>query len=107
MTRKHHGQKAQTLSETDTALHGSGRQAGHHLEQAHPYLGHHRADRPHRAGPRGPGLQGWSQTKRVACDNDLGDHRTLSAQTSKLNSTKQARGPEEWMQPKHRCAYVR
>ena len=54
----------------------------------------------------GSGARGWSQTKRVAFYNDLGDHRTLSAQTSKLNSTKQARGPEDWMPPKHRCAYV-
>ena len=54
----------------------------------------------------GSGLRGWSQTERVAFYNDLGDHRTLSAQTSKLNSTKQARGPEEWMPPRHRCGYV-
>ena len=50
----------------------------------------------------GSGLRGWSQTERVAFYNDLGDHRTLSAQTSKLNSTKQARGPEEWMPVKIR-----
>jgi hypothetical protein len=42
----------------------------------------------------------------VAFCSDLGDHRTLSAQTSKLNSTKQARGPEKWMPPQHRCGYV-
>jgi hypothetical protein len=54
----------------------------------------------------GSGARGWTKAKRVAFYNDLGDHRTLSAQTSALNSAKQARGPEQWMPPKNRCAYV-
>jgi hypothetical protein len=54
----------------------------------------------------GSGARGWTKAKRVAFYNDLGDHRALSAQTSKLNSAKQARGPEAWLPPKHRCAYI-
>ncbi|MFE7629228.1 HNH endonuclease family protein [Kocuria sp. NPDC057446] len=54
----------------------------------------------------GSGARHWTKAKRVAFYNDLGDHRTLSAQTSQLNSAKQARGPESWMPSKHRCAYV-
>ncbi len=54
----------------------------------------------------GSGARGWTKAKRVAFYNDLGDHRTLSAQTSKLNSAKQARGPEQWMPPKNRCGYI-
>jgi hypothetical protein len=54
----------------------------------------------------GSGARNWSKAKRVAFYNDIGDHRALSAQTSKLNSTKQARGPEAWMPPKNRCGYI-
>jgi hypothetical protein len=54
----------------------------------------------------GSGARGWTKAKRVAFYNDLGDHRTLSAQTSALNSSKGARGPEQWMPPKNRCAYI-
>jgi hypothetical protein len=54
----------------------------------------------------GSGARYWTKSKRVAFYNDLGDHRALSAQTSKLNSAKQARGPEAWMPPRHRCAYI-
>lgn len=42
----------------------------------------------------------------MAFYNDLGDSRSLSAQTSALNSSKQASGPETWMPPKNRCAYI-
>lgn len=54
----------------------------------------------------GSGARYWTKAKRVAFYNDLGDHRTLSAQTSALNSAKQARGPEAWMPPRNRCGYV-
>jgi hypothetical protein len=42
----------------------------------------------------------------VAFYNDLGDRRTLNAQTSALNASKQAKGPEAWMPPQNRCAYI-
>lgn len=54
----------------------------------------------------GSGARYWSQTRRVAFYNDLSDSRTLSAQTSALNSAKQAKGPEAWMPPANRCAYI-
>lgn len=54
----------------------------------------------------GSGAKSWSQARRIAFYNDLGDGRSLSAQTSALNSAKQARGPEAWMPPANRCAYV-
>lgn len=54
----------------------------------------------------GSGARYWSQARRVAFYNDLGDARSLSAQTSALNSAKQARGPESWMPPANRCAYI-
>jgi hypothetical protein len=54
----------------------------------------------------GSGARFWSQARRVAFYNDLGDTRTLSAQTSALNSSKQASGPEAWMPPANRCAYI-
>lgn len=54
----------------------------------------------------GSGARYWSQTRRVAFYNDLGDTRTLSAQTSALNASKQASGPEVWMPPTNRCAYI-
>ncbi|SFU10738.1 HNH endonuclease family protein [Arthrobacter sp. ov118] len=54
----------------------------------------------------GSGAKYWSQARRVAFYNDLGDSRTLSAQTSALNSSKQASGPEAWMPPTNRCAYI-
>lgn len=54
----------------------------------------------------GSGARHWSKDKRGAFYNDLGDRRTLNAQTSRLNAQKQARGPEAWMPTKNRCAYV-
>lgn len=54
----------------------------------------------------GSGARYWSQTRRVAFYNDLSDSRTLSAQTSALNSAKQAKGPEAWLPPANRCAYI-
>lgn len=54
----------------------------------------------------GSGARHWTQARRVAFYNDLGDHRSLSAQTSALNSAKQAKGPEAWLPPRNRCAYV-
>ncbi|MGY5318270.1 HNH endonuclease family protein [Neomicrococcus lactis] len=54
----------------------------------------------------GSGAKKWTQAKRVAFYNDITDKRTLNAQTSALNSAKGARGPEQWLPPKNRCAYV-
>lgn len=54
----------------------------------------------------GSGARYWSQARRVAYYNDLSDSRTLSAQTSALNSAKQAKGPEAWLPPANRCAYI-
>lgn len=54
----------------------------------------------------GSGARNWTQARRVAFYNDLGDGRALNAQTSALNSSKQAKGPEAWMPPKNRCKYV-
>lgn len=54
----------------------------------------------------GSGAKSWSQKRRVNFYNDLGDRRALNAQTSSLNSSKQASGPEAWMPPKNRCRYV-
>ena len=54
----------------------------------------------------GSGARYWTQAKRVAFYNDLGDRRTLNAQTSALNSAKQARGPEQWLPPKNQCQYI-
>ena len=54
----------------------------------------------------GSGARYWSQARRVAFYNDLGDSRSLNALTAALNSAKQARGPESWMPPANRCAYI-
>jgi hypothetical protein len=54
----------------------------------------------------GSGARKWSKDRRVAFYNDLGDKRVLNAQTSTLNSSKGSRGPEQWLPPKNRCAYV-
>jgi hypothetical protein len=54
----------------------------------------------------GSGARYWSQARRVAFYNDLGDPRSLNALTAALNSAKQARGPESWMPPANRCAYI-
>ncbi|WP_462418960.1 HNH endonuclease family protein [Kytococcus sp. Marseille-QA3725] len=54
----------------------------------------------------GSGAKGWTQTRRKAFYNDLGDKRSLNAQTSALNSSKGARGPEQWLPPTNRCRYV-
>jgi len=54
----------------------------------------------------GSGARYWSQARRVAYYNDLSDARTLSVQTSALNSAKQAKGPEAWMPPANRCTYI-
>lgn len=54
----------------------------------------------------GSGARYWSQARRVAFYNDLGDIRSLNAQTAALNSAKQAKGPESWLPPANRCAYI-
>ncbi|GAB4099937.1 HNH endonuclease family protein [Sinomonas halotolerans] len=54
----------------------------------------------------GSGARSWSQARRIAFYNDLGDARSLNAQTSALNSSKQAKGPEDWMPPANRCRYI-
>ncbi len=56
----------------------------------------------------GSGARFWTQARRVAFYNDLGDSRTLNAQTSALNASKQAKGPEAWLPPAKafRCTYI-
>jgi len=54
----------------------------------------------------GSGARNWTQARRAAFYDDLGDSRTLSARTSSLNSSKGARGPEQWMPPRSPCTYV-
>ena len=54
----------------------------------------------------GSGARYWSQARRVAFYNDLGDGRSLNAQTAALNSAKQAKGPEAWMPPANKCEYI-
>ncbi|MDP9694446.1 UNVERIFIED_ORG: hypothetical protein J2X79_002005 [Arthrobacter globiformis] len=56
----------------------------------------------------GSGARSWTQARRVAFYNDLGDGRTLSTQTSALNASKQASGPEAWLPPAkaYRCTYI-
>lgn len=54
----------------------------------------------------GSGARRWTQARRVAFYNDLGYAGSLNAQTSKLNSSKQASGPEQWMPPTNWCKYI-
>lgn len=54
----------------------------------------------------GSGARNWTQARRVAFYNDLGYAGALNAQTSALNSAKQASGPEQWMPPANRCTYI-
>ncbi|MDQ3222341.1 MAG: HNH endonuclease family protein, partial [Gemmatimonadota bacterium] len=54
----------------------------------------------------GSGARGWTQSRRVAFNNDLTDKRALNAVTSSLNSSKGARDPAEWMPPANRCNYI-
>lgn len=54
----------------------------------------------------GSGARYWSQARRIAFFNDLSDYRSLNAQTSALNASKGASGPEKWMPPKNRCRYI-
>lgn len=54
----------------------------------------------------GSGAKYWSQARRVAFLNDLGDPRSLTAQTTALNKDKNGQGPQNWMPPANRCAYI-
>lgn len=54
----------------------------------------------------GSGARRWTQTRRKAFYNDLGDKRSLNAQTTSLNRAKSAKGPEAWMPRANRCRYV-
>ena len=56
----------------------------------------------------GSGARAWTQARRVAFYNDLGDVRALNAMTSSLNSAKGASGPERWLPPYAgaRCRYI-
>lgn len=54
----------------------------------------------------GSGARYWTQARRAAFYNDLADRRSLNAQTSALNSAKQASGPEQWMPPNNQCTYI-
>ncbi|WP_323960902.1 DUF1524 domain-containing protein [Arthrobacter sp. JZ12] len=54
----------------------------------------------------GSGARNWTQARRVAFYNDLGYAGSLNAQTSSLNASKQASGPEAWMPPANQCSYI-
>lgn len=54
----------------------------------------------------GSGARYWTQARRVAFYNDLGYSGSLNAQTSALNASKQASGPEQWLPPANVCSYV-
>jgi hypothetical protein len=54
----------------------------------------------------GSGARYWSQSRRMAFYNDLGDPRTLDAQTTDLNLDKGGQSPQNWMPPENRCAYI-
>lgn len=54
----------------------------------------------------GSGARYWTQAKRVAFYNDLGDGRALNAIRSSLNYSKGARSPDQWMPPTNRCIYI-
>lgn len=54
----------------------------------------------------GSGARHWSQSRRAAFLNDVGDPRTLNAQTTELNAEKNGKSPQYWMPPKNRCAYI-
>ena len=54
----------------------------------------------------GSGAKAWTQARRVAFYNDLGYSGSLNAQTSRLNSSKQASGPEQWLPPANVCLYI-
>jgi hypothetical protein len=54
----------------------------------------------------GSGARYWTQSRRVAYYNDLGDPRTLNAQTAALNVDKNGQSPQNWMPPANRCAYI-
>lgn len=54
------------------------------------------------------GAHGWSEARRQAYANDLGDPRTLRAVTASTNRSKGDRSPDEWMPPRAgvACRYL-
>ncbi|ACV05339.1 HNH endonuclease [Kytococcus sedentarius] len=54
----------------------------------------------------GSGARHWTKAKRVRFYNDLGDARTLSAQSCAVNQSKGARGPEAWIPRVNKCRYI-
>lgn len=54
------------------------------------------------------GAKGWSEARRQAYANDLGDPRTLRAVTLSTNRSKGDRSPDEWMPPRAgvACRYL-
>jgi hypothetical protein len=54
----------------------------------------------------GSGARYWSQARRVAYLNDLGDPRALNAQNIELNVEKNGKSPQYWMPPANGCAYI-
>lgn len=54
----------------------------------------------------GSGARAWTQARRIAFYNDLGVGASLAAVPRALNQDKQADGPEAWLPPTNRCAYV-
>lgn len=54
----------------------------------------------------GSGAQTWTQARRVAFYNDLGNPDSLNVIASDLNAAKSARGPEQWLPPANVCTYL-
>jgi hypothetical protein len=54
------------------------------------------------------GARGWTESRRQAYANDLGDPRTLRAVTASTNRSKSGRSPDEWMPPRAgiACRYL-
>lgn len=54
------------------------------------------------------GARGWSEARRQAYANDLGDRRSLRAVTASTNRSKGEQSPDEWMPPNSgiACRYL-
>jgi hypothetical protein len=53
------------------------------------------------------GARRWSDARREAFANDLGDARSLVAVTASSNRSKSDQDPGEWLPDERRCRYVR
>jgi hypothetical protein len=52
------------------------------------------------------GASQWSDERREAYANDLGDHRTLVGVTDSVNQSKSDQDPAEWLPEYDRCRYL-